>query len=77
MCDATEGASAWSGEAAPRPSFCLCSDHTLLQSIYTRWVVPLFLRGWAGHTFVLMEWPCFAWAPDKELLYSFRMVASV
>ena len=23
MCDATEGASAWNGEAAPRPSFCV------------------------------------------------------
>lgn len=56
---------------------CLCSDHTPLQTTWTRWVVSLFLLGWAGHIFVLIEWPCFPWATDEELLYSFRTVASV
>lgn len=37
-------------------------------------IVPAML-GWEH--FVLMRWPCFPWATDKEPLCSFREVAAV
>lgn len=37
-------------------------------------IVPATL-GWEH--FVLMKWPCFPWATDKEPLYSFEVLAAV